>query len=72
VEIELVSAFRLLSHLVVFYFQTESEIAKTNERTPGKRRWTEFSTSRSLGAASTVAASRVTQPGAEIPFSYAK
>jgi hypothetical protein len=53
-------------------FQTESQIAKVNRRTPGKRLWIEFSTSQSLGAALTAAASRVMQRAGAILFSYVK
>ncbi len=52
--------------------QTESKIAKVNGRTPGKRLWIGFSTSRSSGAASTAAASRATRSAGEIPFSFVK
>jgi hypothetical protein len=53
-------------------FQIESQIAKVNRRTPGKRLWIEFSTSQSLGAALTAAVSRATRPAGEIPFFYVK
>ena len=53
-------------------FETESEIAKVNWRTPGKRLWTESSTSLLLGVALTAAESRAMQPGGGILFSFVK
>jgi hypothetical protein len=53
-------------------FETESEIAKVNGRSPGSASWTEFSTSRSSGVVSMAAASHAMRPGAEILFSYVK
>jgi hypothetical protein len=52
--------------------KTESEIAKVNWRTPGKRLWTESSTSLLLGVALTAAESRAMQPGGGILFSFVK
>src|ERR1700733_8585703 len=53
-------------------FQTESEIAKVNGRSPRSASWTEFSTSRLSGAASMAAASRAMRWVAEILFSSVK
>jgi hypothetical protein len=53
-------------------FEIESQIAKVNRRTPGKRLWIEFSTSQSLGAVLTAAASHATRQAGAIPFSYVK
>ena len=52
--------------------QSESKIAEANGRSPGKRRWIGFSTSRSSAAGSTAAASRAMRPGGAIRFFSAK
>jgi hypothetical protein len=53
-------------------FQTESEIAKVNWRTPGKRLWIEFSTLPLSEAALTGAASRAMRLAEVIQFSSVK
>src|SRR5215468_434691 len=66
------SLFSFAFVLVCHYTKIESKSPNSKASAGGSVFWIEFSTSRSLAAASTAAASRATQRGGETPFSFVK